>query len=448
LTPPPDPRGRAHRRARHAAAIVILGAALATPALATGAHAAAALVRPACAGTAWRAAWAAAPSDAGPSYAAQSLRLILTPLRGGRVLRVRLSNRFGDQPVTFDAAFLGKQLADARLVAGSSRPLRFAGAASVTIAAGAEVVSDPVRLPFRAFERLAVSLDLRGEIAAATQHAEAAQTSFFTATGDGGRAAREDAAGFTGTTISRPFVTGVDVLAPRRVGVVAAVGDSITDGTQSDAQLRTLGIDEDARYPDFLARRIAASRHGRRLTVINLGIGGNRVLRDYILPFAGPALLARLEADVLAREDVTDVILLEGINDLGTPPFPGAAELIDGLERAVRTVRTPRDGRPPLHVLVGTLTPAGSAILPTYVAAEEERQKVNAYIRTSGIGDGVVDFDRALRDPVAPSRLAAAYDNGDGLHPSSAGYARMADEVDLALLAGRDCGPPLVRTLR
>lgn len=441
MTPPPDPRERVRRRALHSATIVAFVAALAAPVLATGAHAAAALVRPACAGTDWRAAWSAAPSDAGPRYAEQSLRLILTPLRGGGVLRVRLSNRFGDDPVTFDGAFVGKQLAGAQLVAGSSRPLRFAGAASVTIPAGDEVVSDPVRLPFRAFERLAVSLDLHGEVAAATQHAEAAQTSYFTATGDGGRAAREDATGYTGITISRPFVTGIDVLAPRRIGVVAAIGDSITDGTQSDAQLRTLGIDEDARYPDFLARRLAASRHGRSLTVVNLGIGGNRVLRDYILPFAGPSLLARLAADVLARDDVTDVILLEGINDLGTPPFPTAGELIDGLERAVRMLRAPRGGRPPLRVLVGTLTPAGTAILPTYVAAEEERQKVNAYIRTSGIGDGVVDFDRALRDPVAPSRLASAYDNGDGLHPSSAGYARMADEVDLALLAGRDCGP-------
>jgi len=427
------------------ALVVAALAALAARADAAEVRAAA---RDACGGTAWRAAWTAAPSDAGPSYAEQSLRLVLTPLHGGRVLRVRLSNRFGDAPVAFAAAFVAKQRDGADLVPGSVRALRFAGNDAVTIPAGGDAVSDPVRLPFRAFERLAVSLDVAGTVAAATQHAEAAQTSFVTARGDGGHAAREDGARFTGSTISRPFVTGVDVVAPRRLGVVAALGDSITDGTQSDAQLRTLGVDEDARYPDFLARRLAASRHGRRVTVVNLGIGGNRVLRDYLLPFAGPALLARLEADVLAREDVTDVILLEGINDLGAPPFPGAAELIDGLEQAVRMLHTPREGRPRIRVLLGTLTPAGGAVLPTWAAAEERRQEVNHYIRTSGIGDGVVDFDRALRDPFDPSRLAAAYEHGDGLHPSSAGYARMADEVDLALLAGRDCGGvPALRRL-
>lgn len=397
-------------------------------------------LRGACAGVSWQGAWAAAPSDADSSYSDQSLRLIVTPLRGGSTLRVRLSNRLSDEPVTFGSVYVGKQRSGAKLVPGSNRPLRFDGQTSVTIPAGGEVESDAVALSFRAFEHLAVTVHVSGTIAAATRHLAARQTSFISDPGAGDLTADDDGSGFTRTTTTRPFLTGIDVLAPRRNGVVAAIGDSITDGDQRDRMVHEISIDQDARYPDFLARRLKSSRFGARLSVVNLGIGGNQVLVDF-RTFAGPSLLSRIEPDVLEREDVTDVILLEGINDLGSLQAPPASPeaLIEGLERAVRLLKSSRrDGRP-LNVLVGTLTPAGTAVFPSYVAAEPQRQIVNEHIRTSGIGDGYVDFDHAVRDPSDPSRLAPEYDGGDGLHLSPAGYERMAQEVDLAQLRGRDC---------
>jgi lysophospholipase L1-like esterase len=140
---------------------------------------------------------------------------------------------------------------------------------------------------------------------------------------------------------------------------------------------------------------------------------------------------------------VTDVTLLEGINDLGQPPYPPADGVIDGLRRAARRLRAlrPRHRRPRLNVLLGTLTPSGGTRLLNYGSAEinGKRGAINRWIRTSGIGDGVVDFDRALRDPSHPSRLVPRYDSGDHLHPSSAGYRRMARGVNLALLRGPQC---------
>ncbi|HEY2636898.1 MAG TPA: GDSL-type esterase/lipase family protein, partial [Solirubrobacteraceae bacterium] len=193
------------------------------------------------------------------------------------------------------------------------------------------------------------------------------------------------------------------------------------------------GMDTDARYPDFLARRLAERRDGPRLSVLNLGISGNRVL----VAGTGPSLLVRLGPDVLARPDVTDVILLEGINDLGRGA--SAPEVVAGLRQAVGLLRAARRSRE-LHVLVGTLTPAGGAAEgPAYARTEAARRAVNRAIREGGLGDGVVDFDRAVRDTAHPDRLAPRFDSGDHLHPSAAGYRRMAAAVPLARLGGTGC---------
>lgn len=385
----------------------------------------------------WVGAWAAAPGDSGPTYSDQSLRLVLTPLRGGESARVRLSNRFGSGPVTFRSAFLGRQASGPALVDGSNVPLRFDGADEVTVPAGAEVVSDPVAFSFAAFEQLAVSLFVPAP-GGATQHFAARQTSYV---GAGDVAADEAGNPFEMTMTSRPFVVGVDVVAPEGHGVVVAIGDSITDGDQRDAMFAEVSVDADARYPDFLARRVSESMAGT--SVINLGISGNRVLRPGIFPFAGPSLVSRIESDVLHRSDVTDVILLQGINDLALDPQPSAAEVLAGLEAAVALLKEASGPNGPPNVLVGTLTPAGGAagsFGPLYADADGRRREVNEAIRAGALGDGFVDFDRAVQDPEDPSRLAADYDGGDGLHLSPAGYERMAEEVDLSLLQGAAVG--------
>ncbi len=389
---------------------------------------------------AWVGAWAAAPSDSGPSYGDQSLRLLLTPLRGGETARVRLSNRFGSAPVTFQHVFLGRQDSGAELVAGSNVPLTFDGADEVIVPPGEEVLSDGVPFSFEAFERLAVSLFVPAP-GGATQHFAARQTSYASAPAAGDVAADDSGEAFTMTMTSRPFVVGLDVIAPEGHGVIVAIGDSITDGDQRDAMFAELSVDADARYPDFLARRVSESMDGT--SVVNLGISGNRVLRPGVFPFAGPSLVARIERDVLWRSDVTDVILLQGINDLALDPQPEAAEVVAGLEAAVAMLKEAVGPNGAPNVLVGTLTPAGGAVGsfgPLYADADARRREVNEAIRSGELGDGFVDFDAAVRDPADPSRLAPEYDGGDGLHLSPAGYERMAEAVDLSLLRGAAVG--------
>jgi lysophospholipase L1-like esterase len=364
--------------------------------------------------------------------------LVLTPLRGGDAARVRLSNRFDAQPISLGSVYIGKQRRGANLVRGSNREVRFGGNAKVTIPAGKDVLSDPVRFSFRAFQRLAVSVYVRAPGGPVTEHAQAEQTSFITPPGSGDLTAHDNGAGFSSATTTRPLLTGIETKVSRRAGVIVAVGASFTDGFQLDPTLGNTGIDLDARYPDFLARRV-----GPGFAVLNEGITGNRILQDGFLPTFAPSLLHRLAGDVLNRPGITDVIFQQGINDMALAPQAWPAELSQGIKRVVDRLHDLRGGgRRNLNVLVGTLSPAFNALEgPGYGSAEANanREQVNRFIRASGIGDGYVDFDRALRDPKHPTHLLPAYDSGDHFHPNAAGYRAMARAVNLSSLKGASC---------
>jgi lysophospholipase L1-like esterase len=414
-------------------AVVLLSAAAGPPA---------AQAKPqSCAGKHWVGVWSASPGDAheqfSRSLAGQTARTVLTPLGSGKKLRVHLTNVFSVQPVTVDAASVARSAGGGSVKAKSLKSLRFDGDRSVTIPAGGAVASDPVGLNVKALKRLAVStyVDPSSD-GLVTEHYMGRQTSYL-ASGDRVRASGSGAYGQT--TLSRFIVAGVDVRAPRSVGAVAALGDSITDGYQGDAgsgMQSQIGIDEDVRYPDFLARRLTRKHREQRLTVLNAGISGNRVLRDGLLPRMGPSGLSRLDRDVIGLAGVRTVIVLEGGNDIGQTPA-GAEEVIGGLQQVVERLKAAR-----LRVLLGTLTPAGGTAVPTYGsgAANAIRKEVNDWIRSQNVSDGVVDFDAALRDPADPSRLLPAFDSGDHLHPSSAGYQAMAAAVPVKRLGAGECG--------
>jgi lysophospholipase L1-like esterase len=383
--------------------------------------------------THWVASWASAQQTPEPQNALPDADLTDATLRqtvplsiGGRRLRVRLSNAFGRAPLAIDSAHVALAAAagSPRIRPGSDRALTFGGSPEVVIPAGAEYWSDPVELDAPALADLAVTIHLRLTPDGQTSHPGSRTTAWLV---HGDAVGAEDLG--QGAKVLHWFqLSGVDVAA-NGGGAVVVLGDSITDGRGSTT-------DGDDRWPDQLARRLQASTSTAGIGVVNAGIGGNRVLLDGL----GPNAAARIDRDVLGQSGVRALIVLEGVNDLGTltqdAPAPPAAHpaLTRRLIAAYAQIIAAAHAHG-LTVIGGTITPwAGTAMYHPDAENEADRQRVNAWIRAPGHFDAVADFDAALRDPQRPDRLLPAYDSGDHLHPSPAGYRAMAQAVPLAAL--------------
>jgi lysophospholipase L1-like esterase len=349
----------------------------------------------------------------------QTIRQVVRVSVGGNRVRVVLSNAFGTSPVEIGAAHIGLRDHDAIVKASSVKPLTFTGSASGRILPGATIVSDAVDLTVPEVSDLVVDLFLPGELGTGpspvTTHNGASQTNYLSPTGNH--------SGEPAMTVERTagawfLIARVEVAASPGAGAVVAFGDSITDGARSTA-------DMNSRWPDYLARRLAA-RKGKAVGVLNAGISGNQVLGDG----AGVSALARFDRDVLVHTGVTHVIVMEGINDIGLAranPTPNADDLIAGHKQLIARARARG-----LKVYGATLTPFEGAAYWT-AEGEAKRQALNQWIRTSGAYDAVIDFDQVTRDPTAPTKFLPAYDSGDHLHPGDAGYKAMGEAVDLKL---------------
>lgn len=355
----------------------------------------------------------------------QTLREIVHVSIGGGRLRVVLSNEFGTAPLTIGAASIALRDKDAKIAANSNRALVFSGRPSVTIPAGASMISDPVDENVPPMGDLAIDLYLPDEMTPLTSpltvHAGASQTNYVSSTGN--FAGSADLPVLT-TTPSWYLLERVEVAAPVETGAIVTFGDSITDGARSTPNTNN-------RWPDHLAKRLLAGPGNAKLAVLNTGIGGNRLLSDSIANF-GINSLARFDRDVLAQPGAMYVVVLEGINDIGNArsnPLPSAADLIAAQQQMIE--RAHDHG---LIIFGATLTPFEGA---AYFAPEGEakRQAVNNWIRTSKAYDGVIDFDAATRDPASPGKFLPLYDSGDHLHPNDAGYEAMGKAIDLHLFA-------------
>lgn len=392
----------------------------------------------------WVGSWAASTSGLSliRPLADQTLRMIIAPHLGGQTLRVQLTNRFGPTPVTLGPVTVGIRSAGASLAPGSERAVTFAGGhATVTIPSGATAVSDSVELSFQPFQDLVVSVFVPGQVKYPDEHLITRQTSYVSPRDSGDHAADAGGSAFTEKTTGLfssgwYFLDGLDVRAPGRTGAVVAFGDSITDGEQAErrpAREQLATIDTNGRYPDDLARRLLAATVP--LSVLNAGISGNELLHSG-LPVVGPSGLSRFGFDALAQAGVTDVIVLEGINDIARTPPATASQLIVAYEQLITQAH-----RAGVAIQLGTLTPTGGAASVAYAdaAAASVREQVNEWIRTQRYSDGIVDFDAAVRDPHDPSQITPAYNGGDDVHFNLAGYRAMAAAVDLSHLVRPDC---------
>jgi lysophospholipase L1-like esterase len=398
---------------------------LTSPLSSTTASAASAAPPPAIASVAtpWTGAWATSPQrEAGPTFANQTLRMLVHPTLGGSSLRIRLANTFGDEDVSFGAVGVARATASgaADLVVGTSRRVTFRGQHRVTVKMGTEVFSDPVNLGVGYGQDLAVDLYVTagGDAAAITGHDAAQGTQFVAA----GNHVGDASAPYTSTVNSWFWLDGVDVRPAHAVrGSIVALGDSITDGAYSTWN----GND---RWTDTLAARLQALPSFRQFGVLNQGIGGNQILTDRLdCCGAGTSVsgLKRERQDVLLQTRARYLILADGINDVG---FNADAEtLIAGMKTIADRAHTAG-----IKVIGVTITPFGCDSGCFSTAQEATRQTVNAWVRTSRVFEGVIDFDAAIRDPQNPSQVLLAF-QGDHLHPNVAGQKAMADSINLNL---------------
>ena len=373
----------------------------------------------------WVGTWAASPVgsmvNAGqPGPANTTYRNIVHTSIGGSAVRVQLTNEFGTEPLMVGAAHIAVSTGGGSIQAGSDHALTFNGKPAVEIPAGAFVLSDPVTMQAAPLADLVVSVFIPEQrIRNTTCHTFADSTNYVLK-GDATGAATADNSSPIGAWC---FVKGIDVKTDGKAAAIVTFGDSITDGALATK-------DANHRWPDVLAARLQADRKTADLGVLNQGIGGNRVLHDGY----GPSALARFDRDVIAQAGVKYLIVLEGINDIGRLKEPHeqgdkitADDLIFGLTQLV--TRAHQHG---IKVFGATLTPYMSAGYSS-PQGEAVRQAYNNWIRTSGVFDGVIDFDKITQDPAHPDTFLPDYDSGDHLHPKDAGYKAMGDAVDLSL---------------
>jgi lysophospholipase L1-like esterase len=390
----------------------------------------------AAAQTHWVVTWGASPApqlaNAGQMAAAnlvfanQTLREIVHTSVGGDTIRIRLSNAYGTKTLDLASVHAAVRAAESATAAGSDREVTFSGRAGVSIPANAYVLSDPVSLRAPIAGDLAISIFVPGAATGAGIHYAAQQTSYIAAGNQTAAASLTNPSKIT----SWVFLSSVEVLNAESAATLVAFGDSITDGSRST-------LDANHRWPDVLAARLL-KEHGPRIGVLDAGIGGNRILHDPAdNPRFGVNALARFDRDVLAQPNVKYLIILEGINDLGhagtSAPVSetvSADDIIAGLRQMIE--RAHEKG---IKVYGATLTPFEGTTIAGYFSPEKEvkRKAINEWIRNGHAFDGVVDFDKAIRDPEHPDRMLPKYDGGDRLHPRDAGYRAMGEAIDLAL---------------
>ncbi len=346
----------------------------------------------------------------------QTFRLNVFAKLAGSQARVKFTNKFGAEPLQIGAAHIAMRANGPAIVPASDKPLTFGGSPSVTLAPGEEKWSDPATIDIGQHTDVAISVYINQTIKPTTFHPTGLKTMYLSGPGDitAAESMNKPVRGPT-TTNALYFVSGLQVMAPARTHVIITFGDSITDGAASN-------IDTDTSWPDLLSKRLPALADGTPVSVINMGIGSNRIVSA---DAAGPAGVKRFDDDVLSRTNVTHVIVFEGINDISYE-HATAAQLIGADKQLIAKAHAKG-----LKIYGATLLPI---LHSTKWSDENEatRAAVNQWIRTAGEFDAVLDFEKAVQDPAEPLSIRADLTR-DHVHPNSAGYKLIADSINLDL---------------
>lgn len=373
----------------------------------------------------WVGTWSTAPQlvEPGnmpprPGLSNNTLRQVVCVSLGGDSLRMRFSNEFGTDSVTMHTAHIALSAGGAVIVPETDRALTFAGDTSVTIDPGTTVTCDPFHFDIEPRARLAVTIYFGDVSDDLTGHPGSRTNSYLL---EGNAIASVDFADAR-KTAHWYIINSIDVMADPSAAAVVTLGNSITDGKGS-------GTDQQNRWPDELAIRLLMNPGTQDVAVLNMSIGGNNVLSGGL----GPAAMDRFDRDVLGQTRVRWLIILEGINDIGTSVGEArtdsvAMDLIAAYEQMIDDAHA--EG---IKVYGGTILPFGDCTFYYTDYREAARDTVNAWIRNSGRFDAVIDFDAVMRDPAEPLNLLPAADTGDHLHPNEVGHHMMGSAVDLSL---------------
>jgi len=387
----------------------------------------------------WITSWSAAPVRpmaalgpmmAAPSFENQTLVQTLRIAAGGKALRIRLTNAFGETPLEIGGARIALLDSEGKEIPGTVHKLTFTGEETARVPARAPLLSDPIAMAVPDLARISLQLYVPGATGPCTCHQTGLEAMQVSPPGNYLGKSFEPVQ----TLQHRPFLAAVEVDAAEGAGTIAMLADSITDGIGS-----TVGANR--RWPDYLAARLAAAAPGK-WGIANQGISGNRILNEGF----GDSALARLDRDVLSLPGVRYLIVFEGVNDIGISFGAAQRAAATGQPNALaeggkvdlammlagyRQIAERAQAKG-IKVIGATIAPFKGA---TYWTEEGEavRQGINAAIRSGEIFDAWLDFDAAFRDPADPLQMRPGYHMGDFLHGTDAGYEAVANSIDLSL---------------
>jgi lysophospholipase L1-like esterase len=366
-----------------------------------------------------------------PGLTGNSLRQVVRVSIGGEVLRVKFSNEFSKSFVTMHSVQIAASAGGNAIDQSTNIKLTFNGTEEITMDPGTAITSDPVAFNLQPRMDVAITIYFDGTSPDITGHPGSRTTSYLM---PGNNPSVTD---FTGSVTTEHWyvINAIDVQAPSEASCIAIFGNSITDGRGSTTNIQN-------RWPDLLSERLLANPGTRQVGVLNLGIGGNCVLRDCL----GPSGISRYERDILRQPGVQSVIIFEGVNDIGGVRSPdAAASVASGLIAAYKMMIDSAHSRG-LKIYGATITPfKGNGYYNQH--SEACRNEVNGWIRNSGRFDAVFDFDYVLRNPEDTISLVSSFQN-DGLHPDLSGFRKMADCIDLKLFGDKSSDKPIVEKNR